>query len=283
MSFLDVIDAISLAGSRHRPNEDSFGRAGKRVWVIDGATSLCDHPLVPGSSDAAWIAMRANEAFTRHAGMADTRRMLLAVADDLETAFIAERARAPQEPWEMPCAAFLMLTVRDRSDLEIASLGDCRCLIHTADHLTHAFGATPESDAREAAHASRHAAGQGSDARIRTPEVLAMLRANRAKVNTPGHLHVLAPDRSFVEGLRLEGVSLRAASHALLMTDGFAALNLRYRDFTDEAFVPAALDSGLARLAMRLRKIEDDIDPDCTRHPRWKRSDDASAVLVEIG
>ncbi len=82
--------------------------------------------------------------------------------------------------------------------------------------------------------------------------------------------------------VKIERFPLARPAHALLMTDGFAALSLRYHDIADEALVTAALASGLVRLGARLRKIEDDIDPDGSHYPRWKRSDDATGLLLSL-
>ena len=51
----EILDTISLPGDPLKPNDDAFGHAENAAVVIDGATSLGD-PLMPGDSDAAWLA-----------------------------------------------------------------------------------------------------------------------------------------------------------------------------------------------------------------------------------
>ena len=276
-----MIDAVSLAGSRLKPNEDAFGATAFRAWVIDGATGLGD-PIIPGNSDAAWIARRASYLFYRFAHVADTADMLSNVAAELEKAFVRDRGRAPEARWEIPCASFLMLTARAGGSVEIAHLADCRALLRSHDGLTHAIGATAESEKSEAQFAAKFTAG-AAQPRYRSPKALEALRADRSRCNTlPGGAGVLAPEMAFLPFVKIETFALKRPAHALLMSDGFAALSLRYGDVGDEAFIPSALTNGLVRLGGRLRKIEDDMDPDGTHYPRWKRSDDATALLLAI-
>ena len=54
MSF-KLLEQVSLPGDPTKPNEDSFARLDHAALVLDGATPL-GPPLLPGASDAAWIA-----------------------------------------------------------------------------------------------------------------------------------------------------------------------------------------------------------------------------------
>src|SRR5260221_1106695 len=52
---LELVDSLSLPGDPAKMNEDASGQDGQAALVIDGATPLGDS-LMPGPSDAAWIA-----------------------------------------------------------------------------------------------------------------------------------------------------------------------------------------------------------------------------------
>lgn len=278
--MLDIIDVLSLAGARQKPNDDVFGLAGNRVWVIDGATGLGD-PIVSETSDAAWLAHRASQLFSKHSATDDTLAMMEAVALDLEFAFLREQRRPARERWEIPCGAFMLLTARGGGVCELAWTSDCRAILIGADGELHSFGATPASEAREAGGIVGAPSADPAE-RFRTPEAQARLRAGRARYNAPGGPFTLAPDRAFVQGVKIARVSLKAPGQALLMTDGFAALELRYGEIGASDFVAEARAQGLAKLAIRLREIEEKLDPAAVRFPRWKRSDDATAALVAI-
>ena len=50
-----LLESLALPGDAAKPNEDAFGQDELAAVVIDGATPLGDG-LMPGPSDAAWIA-----------------------------------------------------------------------------------------------------------------------------------------------------------------------------------------------------------------------------------
>ena len=51
----ELIDSLSLPGNPEKPNDDAFGFGDQAALVLDGATGLGE-PLMPGKSDAAWLA-----------------------------------------------------------------------------------------------------------------------------------------------------------------------------------------------------------------------------------
>ena len=65
------------------------------------------------------------------------------------------------------------------------------------------------------------------------------------------------------------------------MSDGFSALLDSYAAFTPADFIAHLLHHGLADLALQLRRIEKE-DAACLRYPRFKASDDASAIWLRV-
>jgi hypothetical protein len=92
---------------------------------------------------------------------------------------------------------------------------------------------------------------------------------------------VFGIDPHCAEHLRIRRISLDRPTHLLLATDGFSALVDVYGAYDPEALMIRALERGLAPLVAELRSIEA-ADADGARHPRWKRSDDATAVLLRL-
>jgi hypothetical protein len=90
---------------------------------------------------------------------------------------------------------------------------------------------------------------------------------------------VIEADRScldFVEHMRL----VEPAS-ALIASDGFFRLVDHYAELSEEELLARACGTGeVASLYERLRAIET-ADSDCTRFPRFKPADDASAIVLE--
>ena len=68
----------------------------------------------------------------------------------------------------------------------------------------------------------------------------------------------------------------------VLCTDGFADLVDNYRPCTETGLIARAETDGLRALLEELRHIERVVDPDGRQFPRYKRCDDASAVLVRL-
>jgi hypothetical protein len=67
----------------------------------------------------------------------------------------------------------------------------------------------------------------------------------------------------------------------LLASDGFSALVDLYGQMNAKDLVEAALASGLEPLARKAREIENEVDPDGKLYPRFKVSDDATALLFK--
>jgi hypothetical protein len=112
-------------------------------------------------------------------------------------------------------------------------------------------------------------------------EVIEELRRRRMLANIPGGYWVLGLDDACLEHRREAAFPLARPAHILLCTDGFAALCDRYEAYDPAQLVAAARDEGLLALAQRLRAIEE-ADAVGERHPRWKKSDDATALLLRL-
>lgn len=282
-----VRDQISAPGSPDRPNEDALGQTDNVVWVIDGATGLGDNPLLEAPSDAAWLADAMGRAFLEVAatGVRDPATLLAKAAEAVELRFVHERLRAPEHRYEIPTAAVLLAVFEDER-VEVAELGDCRLYLRDGKGTVHDVGGSPIGRGLERTNAKRLVTG---GATIRTPDVLAHLRAVRDMANTPRGYWVFAPDPEPVRHARRHTIPLpegadapEARAAALLVTDGFDALTDDYGRYAPEALIRAAQERGLRSLVEELRHVETVLDPDAVAFPRFKRSDDATAILVDL-
>ena len=66
------------------------------------------------------------------------------------------------------------------------------------------------------------------------------------------------------------------------MTDGYATLIDDYAQFDPAGLFAAVRTQGLAQVAIQLRALEAE-DAACTRFPRFKASDDATALWLRVG
>jgi hypothetical protein len=272
--MLDVLGVASEPGSPGRPNDDAAGSAGRFAWVIDGATGLGDEQLLDGPSDAAWLAGALDLALHAAAETAtDAADLLAAAVAEAERRFLAERRRPPAARWEIPTAAVLVVEALDDA-VAVVELGDCAVYVAAGGHLAR-FGGTEAGRAGEVASARRFMTGGGG----RTAEVLQHLRAVRERANAPGGYPVIAPDATTAAAARHHRVACRSAN-ILLMTDGYEAAVDDYGLYTRAGLLEAALADIQAPIAA-LRAVEVD-DPACTRYPRFKPSDDATALVARM-
>ncbi|WP_226577139.1 protein phosphatase 2C domain-containing protein [Acuticoccus sediminis] len=271
--MIEVRASVSAPGSPRRANEDGCGSAGLYAWVIDGATGLGDEALLDAPSDAAWLTAVLHEALMAGAE-AETRplELLRSAANVATERFNAERRRAPRERYEVPTAAVMLARFGDV--IEIVELGDCGLWIET-DGVMYRVGGSDRQRQWENESARRlMGGGQG-----RTPEVTAYLRTVRNTANTPEGYPVFAPDHGSVRRARQHVYGARQG-RALLITDGFEAAIDDYGLY-DGAGLMAAVEGDVDGTLATIRAVEAD-DPDCTRYPRFKRSDDATALMLRF-
>jgi hypothetical protein len=276
----EIIDSLSIAGDRAKVNDDAFGLAGNRIWVLDGATGL-GGTFLPGHSDAAWVARQANRLLHTHHGIRDSDQLVRIVIEGLVSAFAAEKIAQPEARWQLPFASLLLLTF-STDEVEAVWLGDCRAILDIGGRIL-SCGETPEGEQQERHWAAKLGGKLGATAMLRSPEVINALRDSRDRFNTGKGRWVLGLEPKAAEHMERAVFPLDGPVTGLSMSDGFSALELKYKMYTMEALITAARQKGLAALANELRHIEEIEDADGAVFPRFKRSDDATAVLFRAG
>ncbi len=274
--MLTLVESISLAGDRRKQNDDAFGLSATRAWVLDGATDLHEAPLSGAASDASWIAQTANACL--HQLQGDLRDVVRTASASAADAFHRLLNGRPLERWQSPISS-LLIVEETPAGLCGLDLGDSRVFALDAGAAVHAAGG-PE----EAADAESKLAAQQTDADkplLRRTATIEMLRRMRAELNHPGASWTFGLDSACADHARTWRFALRRPAHILLMTDGFSALVDRYRAYDAGGLVQAALDAGLQELGRELRAIES-ADASGALHPRFKASDDATALLLRL-
>jgi len=273
---LTFVESISLAGDRRKQNDDACGFTGPRAWVIDGATDLHDRPLAHGASDASWLADYLNRRLYEPMGN-DWRHALGEISAGAAALFQA-LVKQPYEKWQSPIASMLMLLERS-GEIHGVDLGDCRVVALDAGGAVHVHGGAPD-----AADDESERAAQQTDAHkplLERTEPIAQLRHGRAAINREGAPWTFGLDPECANHMRGWRFTLQKPAHVLLMTDGFSALVDRYHAYDAAGLVRAALDKGLHELGRELRAIET-ADAGGVKHPRFKASDDATALLMRL-
>jgi hypothetical protein len=275
-----LLDSLSLPGDAAKPNDDAFGYGDGTAVVLDGATSLGE-PLMPGKSDAAWIAHFGARRLMAHMADDDAPQAALRRAlADAEKSFAGLRRRAPKEMWELPTAS-MMFVAAAADGFEALWFGDCASLVArpgAAVEITGEAFAKRAAEARRVARLAKEkhlAPAAGIDRRA----YLTALRAARNRVNG-GHNWFFSPDPHAAE--HVHRARLVAPTGTLLLaSDGFLAAASDYGLYSAQGLMEAAREKGLAHIGAQIRHCEEE-DALGQRFPRFKKSDDATALLLQI-
>lgn len=285
MSTLRLLDSLSDPGSTARRNEDTVGCNASCAFVIDGATGLGGRPLLDASSDAAWLATFAAAFFETKVGavnpIADVVRGLNA---DVQQRIADAAAGETIEAWALPTASFQLVRLED-GELAVYGLGDCRLfLAGAAGAAFETNGAYSKAESEGARRAVAQAGGLTAWRSLaEEPVVREALRRSRARHNQPGgSVWTLGSAPEAAAHLSTWQFSLALPARGLLCTDGFSALADKYGRYDGAQLIRAASEHGLATLMAELRLIEREEDPDGQQYPRFKVSDDATALLFEV-
>ncbi|NNC23097.1 hypothetical protein HKX42_04505 [Salinisphaera sp. USBA-960] len=273
---LEILDQLSAPGSSHRPNEDAIAVNGQTILVIDGATGVGEQTYIAGQpSDTYWFV----QELQRHLSADLARGQPLVPA--LETACLATRDAfathaapnsVPKYAW--PSAVFTAATIENGA-LALYRLGDCGA--RDLQRPERVFFAPTRLDDQEqtAINALRDEMAAGYSQATAQQRLMPLLRRNRQNMNAVGGYGALTLDTGFAGFIQKTVISkaelAKTDPRILLFSDGFdGALNQMYL---------SADNMDLTNALTKLRRTERE-DANCTRHPRIKRHDDASAVLI---
>lgn len=284
--MLHILETLSDPGDPGKANEDAFGYAGGHLWVIDGATDVADGPLIGSETGAHWLAQRASRLFAGLAARheADLRGLVRETLETLQRDFEQERLRVPNGRHEWPSAAMMLLHASE-GWIRAANFADCG-LVLLADGAAQAqiFGA--QHNSREARAVSRTASLIRALAPGEEPfgnaAVMDYLRAARRRQNSKEGYWILGIDPEAAAHVRLAGFPLSRPATGLVFSDGFGSLVFDYHRYEPADFVRRAAAEGLQPLLAEIRKIEREEDPACLLWPRFKRHDDATAILFRV-
>jgi len=280
MTF-ELLDFLSLPGDAAKPNEDAFGHDAAAAVVLDGATPLGDG-LMPGPSDAAWIAQFGARRLLAHLRDGEgARKALRGTLADTQKSFEALRRHPPEKMWQTPCAS-MMLAVAGEDGVEFLSFGDCAALVQSEGAAVMVVGETFDKRAAEAKRAQAIAKEKNLSpaSGLNRPEFLEVLRGTRNRINS-GSYWLFSPDAKAASHAARRIVKTAPGTKLLLASDGFLALASDYGAYGADSLMRAASEKGLAALGEELRAIEaGDVGGD--KFPRFKKSDDATALLLRL-
>ena len=278
-----LLDSLSLPADPAKANEDAFAAEKNDAVVLDGATGLGEM-LLPGPSDAAWIAHFGARRLMAHRRDGDSPKdALLHALADTEKSFAGLRRRPPKAKYEIPLASMMFVSAEE-GGFAALWFGDCAALVMRPGEGVDIVGEAFAKRAAEARHVKllAEAKGLAPVGDISRTAVLPHLRASRNKVNTREGGWLFSPDPRAADHVGSRRLAAPPGTLVLLATDGFLALASDYGASDAQGLMEAARDRGLKALGEELRAIEE-ADGEGRRFPRLKKSDDATALLLRVG
>jgi serine/threonine protein phosphatase PrpC len=165
--------------------------------------------------------------------------------------------------------------------LEFLWFGDCAAIVEQEGRIE-LVGETMEKRQAEAARAKKMARQLNLSAAsgIDRAEIQPLLRAARNRINSKGNW-LFSPDRRAAAHVARHRLEADDGALLLIASDGFLALVSDYGAYDTAGLMAAAREKGLAALGQELRAIEQD-DALAEKFPRFKKSDDATAILLRV-
>ena len=287
MPQISIIDTVSDPGKASRPNEDRLGYNGHAAFVMDGATGLGDRQFMEGyGSDAAWIAeFGTTRLAERLDAIADPATVLRQISEEARDIFLGSAGDQPRYAWPLCSLTGLQATP---AGFRWFGLGDsCLYLLHDdgqSDFVIPIPGAYEWEQHQAAKHIARvggiGSAGVAND----DPETLEDLRRGRTRQNTAdGTTWTFGIVPEAADHLAMVDVPVHGGgATAILCSDGVADLVALYKLYDPATLIQRAATAGLPALITELRHYERELDPDGLKFPRYKQSDDATAILLRL-
>ncbi|MEL6363182.1 MAG: hypothetical protein AAFR21_19125 [Pseudomonadota bacterium] len=271
--YFETLQTISLNGDSNKPNDDRCGSTSRLAWIIDGATDMGPPGLLGSQGGAAWLSTAASSAFTTSLS-SDIHGTCNRVFEAIEKQFEQQKTRDVAAAWEVPKAAFSAAQLNN-DGLSVAWAADSPILLMSEGETQWCTGEPDTSS--EASDALALGAGVGAVAGF-SGAVLNNRRAHRARED---HVALSSNAKSSASVTSYAHHSVSIGDELLLMSDGFASLVTDYERYSTRELWGALRSKGLATLAQEIRDIEQE-DAECLRFPRFKVSDDATAVWLRV-
>ncbi len=263
----------SVCASPRVNNEDFVLTADNFALVLDGSTNLGMYKNRP---DAAWFVRAFSSAFAESFDGSDCKSAALFAMRKARSEYISLCGVDPVGETALPSASFSVM-FEASGMLNITLLGDCSAIVYPKNGKPYSIcqGGVAKFDNEVITRIKKISESQGisvSQAAIE-PEILEMLRSNRALMNTEGGYWILSFCEEALDHMLTASVPLCDISHAALFTDGFSrAQNLLLEGIPSKS---------LAQIYGDIFD-EEEADSDFAVVPRFKLHDDAACVLVEI-
>ena len=173
----------------------------------------------------------------------------------------------------------MMLAAQGDDGLEFLWFGDCAALVKQGEGPVQVVGESFDKRSDETGMAGRLAREKGQAATDRS-HFIDSLKERRNRINS-GNYWLFSPEPKAASHVSRRVMKLAPGAVILLASDGFLALASDYGAYNADSLLSAAQDKGLAALGEELRAIEN-ADTAGAKFPRFKKSDDSTALLLKL-
>lgn len=268
--IIKIIDSVSMSGNSKFANQDYTEYNENCVLLLDGATPLQDKQLYPVEQfvrDFSEIFFKNfNNEFDVFSLIAETCQRLAAAKNIPRDSF--------------PSASSIILTINNQK-LIITQIGDCKAYIYDGESIEAAFSVTRveklDSIALKMIESYQKLGFSVEESKeMVKPTLLNHRNLKNAKKGYPSLSAGLSNALSLISQVQID-LSRNKPYKILLASDGFYNGFERYRPETLGLIFSGKLS--LRDALSRYREIEA-VDNSLTKFPRFKPSDDATAILL---
>ncbi|MBP20958.1 MAG: hypothetical protein CL547_01235 [Alcanivorax sp.] len=260
-------------------NEDQYLLLDNAALVIDGASGLGRKILKAPMSDAAWLTQKFCSYFSHHYNDKLNLNTLVENAlEDIKKDYRDNLKFLDFERFEIPSFSFIFCQSTDDA-IYIHSIGDCKALCEHRDGGYELVGESSLEALDEQVIQLISDLPKSLNAAEKRAKLLPKLRENRSLMNRHDGYAIVNPVDFSTSSISVKRFEKRFLKQVILMTDGFYAACNPYHELSFQQLLDMVNQHGLPSALEYSRRIEND-DRTLCKHPRFKISDDATAVRL---
>lgn len=282
-----IIHKQGISYSEKKFNEDVVGFTKTCGFIIDGASGLTKTNVTNFENDVYWYVSQLKEMLNANL---DSDKSLKEILKDsikiIRNRFYSIANNYNINTLDFPSAAIAITRLRNNK-IEYFILGDCSIVLKYVDGKTHYLkdDRVTKFDnqvIKNIIEENEKNTNQNKIFKGFSEKTLSMLRDNRLKKNTDSGYWILEFDQKAIDKGLYGNFPTTGLLGAILMSDGFSCAIDNYRLIESKSIFDYVKIYGLEKVYTSIRDIEKD-DVDCRKYPRLKKSDDCSAIYMNVG
>ena len=290
MASFKVLDkilapALDIDGNPKSFSEDALYVADGIAALFDGATGVSERRVLKTmSSDPEWLANKAADALAKVSDISvSPREIVKSVITRVRAEYEKDALFTDIRDYEKPSSTMVMVKQSPVADaLDLVLIADGIIMWDAADG---GFGCVEPSEflTRQGEELEARVAEVATlGMRLARQKMLPELQRVRALMNKPEGYGVLSPDYEVLrhKDFKVTVKKFKKGDRILISSDGLLRYADEYKLGSRRDFFAAA-EKSLTDLLKTVRDFERS-DLSCEKLPRFKVSDDVSAVLVEV-